>query len=70
MRAALLLVALAPQCEASPCVETYKDFTPAGENNRFECDHPQHRIETEDIKEGTYVRRVKVICRCSPPGTT
>jgi hypothetical protein len=78
----LLMVAPANSCETikakqereeeerskseSPCLENYRDFTPSGSSNSLDCSHARHRIETENIQEGSYVRRVKVICRCIP----
>lgn len=65
-RPLLLAAFLASDCDTSDaCRETYRDVSPTGEKNEYTCPHADHKVETENILEGTYVRRVKVICRCS-----
>lgn len=65
LRPLLLAPFLVSACGPSECHDTYRDVSPTGEQNKYECSHANHRVETEDILDGTYVRRVKVICRCS-----
>lgn len=48
----------------SLCVENYKDFSPSGEENSIECENPKHQIEVREIREGSYIRRLRIVCRC------